>query len=379
MFPECFEIASLDVPLFPRFLLAQNPAKLSVSGPLGNYPTPVVRTSGLKLQGAELWIKNDGVTHPLYGGNKVRKLGPLLDIAARLGTRRIITAGGAGSHHVLATTLFARQQGIATAAVLCPQPRTDHAEKTLRCALAWGLEAIPVGSMTAVPYAVLDHWRSGDLVVPVGGWGVAATTGYVNAAHELVAQVVAGELPEPDVVVVALGSGGTAAGLLAGLVGSHLQTIVLGSSVAIRGSWLARQVVIPLAWQVSRGSGRPVSTRVLGKRLLIDTSRLGAGYGARGPETDIATSIGKDLGLTLDQTYTAKAFATALELVGYLGPASRTAVMRRQESLRNPWKQRPLRVLYWHTLAATPLEPLLAEGTDQPSLPRRLRMLLQGA
>jgi D-cysteine desulfhydrase len=350
-----------------------------MSGPLGNYPTPVFRPVGLKLQNAELWIKNDGVTHPRYGGNKVRKLGPLLERAEQLGALRILTAGGAGSHHVLATTFFARHRGIATAAVLCPQPRTEHVEQTLRCALAWGLEAIPVGSMAAVPYAVLDHWRSGDLVVPVGGWGVTATNGYWSAANELADQVARGELPEPDVIVVALGSGGTAAGLLAGLVGSKLGTLVLGASVAVRATWLARQLVIPLALQVSRSSGRPVSIPALKERLLIDTSRLGAGYGARGPGTDLATSIGKDLGLALDQTYTAKAFATALEIVGHPGVTSRTAVRRPQDSRLIRSKHRPFRVLYWHTLAATPLEPLLAEGPVRPSLPERLRMLLQGS
>ncbi len=41
--------------------------------------------------------------------------------------------------------------------------------------------------------------------------------GYVEAAIELAEQVGAGELPEPSHIVVALGSGGTAAGLLAGL------------------------------------------------------------------------------------------------------------------------------------------------------------------
>ncbi len=354
------------------------PRPLTVQRILGKFPTPIFRPNGLNLLEGELWVKNDGVTHPQYGGNKVRKLGPLLDLAEQRGVRRIITAGGAGSHHVLATTLFARQRGIRTTAILCPQPWTRHAELTLRCAVAWGLDPVPVGSMAAVPHAMLDRWQSGDLLVPVGGWGVVASSGYQCAATELATQVAAGALPEPDVLVVALGSGGTAAGLLAGLSQNPLQTRVVATSVAIRSRWLARQVVLPLAWHSTRSSGQPATWRSLSDRLCVDTSQLGAGYGAASRATAMATSVGKDIGLDLDQTYTAKAFATALELAGHPAFVSRTADRRHQESWRKSSKQRPFRVLYWHTLAATPLEPLLAEGPTDPALPERVRMLLHG-
>ena len=357
-----------------------NPPKTAVSTSLGEYPTPVFRTSGLVTRDdAELWVKNDGLTHALYGGNKVRKLGPILDRAERNRCGRIITAGGAGSHHVLATTLFARQRGISTAAVLCPQPWTEHAEQTLRCALAWGLEAIPVGSMAAVPRGVLENWRSGDLVVPVGGWGIGASRGYAQAAIELSEQIADGDLPEPDVIVVALGSGGTAAGLLAGLAHVGLRARVLATSVAVRGAWLASQLVLPLAWRIVRSAGWPVQYEELKRRLVIDTTRLGAGYGAPTRDGAAAISIGRSIGLELDPTYTAKAFVSALALVSTDSDPSRTAVTKLQESLRKTAKQRPLRVLYWHTLAATSLEPLLAEGPADPSLSGQLRMLLQGS
>jgi 1-aminocyclopropane-1-carboxylate deaminase/D-cysteine desulfhydrase-like pyridoxal-dependent ACC family enzyme len=92
----------------------------------------------------------------------------------------------------------------------------------------------------------------------------------------------------------------------------------------------------------------------------------------------MAMTIGEAEGIHLDHTYTAKAFATALELAGHSSAANRTAVTRLEVSLRNSRKAKPLRVLYWHTLAATPLGPLLARGPAGPALPERLRMLLQG-
>ena len=52
---------------------------------------------------------------------------------------------------------------------------------------------------------------------PVGGSSALGSVGWVGGGLEIAAQVAAGELPTPDRIYVALGSGGTAAGLLVGL------------------------------------------------------------------------------------------------------------------------------------------------------------------
>ncbi|MFN2167091.1 MAG: D-cysteine desulfhydrase, partial [Anaerolineae bacterium] len=42
--------------------------------PLASLPTPVQRMERLSAAaGADLWVKRDGLTHPVYGGNKIRK------------------------------------------------------------------------------------------------------------------------------------------------------------------------------------------------------------------------------------------------------------------------------------------------------------------
>ena len=53
-------------------------------------------------------------------------------------------------------------------------------------------------------------------VLRPGGSSPLGCVGYVEAAAELAEQVRAGDLPAPSHIVVALGSGGTAAGLAAG-------------------------------------------------------------------------------------------------------------------------------------------------------------------
>ena len=42
--------------------------------PLADLPTPLQRMERLSAEvGAEIWVKRDGLTHPVYGGNKIRK------------------------------------------------------------------------------------------------------------------------------------------------------------------------------------------------------------------------------------------------------------------------------------------------------------------
>jgi D-cysteine desulfhydrase len=325
-------------------------------GSIGTYPTPVERLSPLSTDRAELWVKRDDLTSPEYGGNKVRKLERIIAQARARGARRIVTIGAAGSHHVLATTYFGGKAGLEVEAVLVPQPRTPHVLEVLRASLAAGLKPIPVSSWAAVPFALSSRIRPGTDVVPPGGSSVAGSMGYVDAARELAAQVRGGALPEPDVCVVALGSGGTAAGLAAGLQAEGLATQVVGVCVA-SPRWLVRASV----WRLTRGCDRavakssatgPPSAASYG-RLIVDERFLGSGYGYPTDEGEAASRDAASAGLALDPTYTAKAFACALWYVR----------ARRAE-----------RVLYWHTLSSAPMSPLLAGAPD--ILPQELARLV---
>jgi 1-aminocyclopropane-1-carboxylate deaminase/D-cysteine desulfhydrase-like pyridoxal-dependent ACC family enzyme len=309
---------------------------------LGRYPTPVQHAAAASAPGCDLWVKRDDLTNEGYGGNKVRKLEPILAAALAAGARRLITVGAAGSHHVLATTYFGRRAGLEVEAVLVPQPRTPHVMEGLRADLALGLRVFPAASVAlAVPIALARAARAGTYAVAVGGSSVLGSSGYVRAARELATQVREGRMPEPDVCVVALGSGGTAAGLAAGFEAEGLRTRVVGVRVATPG-WLVRAS----AWLLARACARRAGVRAeratlsaMRARLAVDERFLGAGYGAPTEAGAEATRVaGEALGLELDPTYTAKAFASAL------------------------WHVRARRarhVLYWHTLSSAPMAPLL--------------------
>jgi D-cysteine desulfhydrase len=205
-----------------------------------------------------------------------------------------------------------------------------------------------------IPAVVAARVATGARFVPIGGSSVSGAMGYVDAAREVATQVRAGEAPEPDVCVVALGSGGTAAGLAAGFEAEGMKTRVVGVCVS-----QPRALVVFATRRLARACARRAGVRLTGSalrtRLAIDPRFLGAGYGHATADGDAATRAAAAAGLTLDATYTAKAFAAALWHVR---------------------ARRSKRVLYLHTLSSAPMEPLLAGARELEALDPALRALV---
>jgi 1-aminocyclopropane-1-carboxylate deaminase/D-cysteine desulfhydrase-like pyridoxal-dependent ACC family enzyme len=343
---------------------------------LGSYPTAVQHLTALSAPGCDLWVKRDDQTHPECGGSKVRKLERLLAIAQ--GSPRLVTVGAVGSHHVLATAYFGRRLQFEVEAVLFPQPSTAHALEVVRAALGAGLRPWPVSSVAHVPLAIVQRIARGCRWIPPGGSSVEGSMGYVDAARELAGQIRAGLMPEPDVCVVALGSGGTAAGLAAGFAAENLKTQVVGVCV-VSPVWLVRLVASTLAHACARRLGVRLTGVPHGgslhsrSRLVVDARFLGRGYGHASPEGQAALRLAEDkASIVVDPTYTAKAFASALSLVR---DTARGALVH--ELGRDALPNKPRCVLYWHTLSSAPMGPLLAGAPTEDALDPALRALLR--
>ena len=320
------------------------------------YPTPLERLDALSTPASGLWVKRDDLTHARYGGNKVRKLEHLLAEARARGAKRLVTIGAAGSHHVLATTLHGARAGFEVDAIMVAQPRTDHVVANLRAAIAAGVRVHPASSWAAVPWLVWRHLGKDAYFITTGGSNVAGSMGYVDAARELAAQVRAGAMPEPDLLVVTLGSGGTAAGLTAGLALEGMRTRVVAVAVATP-PWLLRLMALRLARRCVARAGGSASRASLAARFVLDAGYVGRGYGHATTWGARAIEVGarRDVGLLLDATYTAKTFAAALDLVA---------------TAKAPT------ILYWHTLSSAPLAPLLVGAPEEAAMEMRVRRLL---
>ncbi|MEO0575241.1 MAG: pyridoxal-phosphate dependent enzyme [Pseudomonadota bacterium] len=286
--------------------LAQKLARL----PLADLPTPLER---LESDGS-LWVKRDDLTHRVYGGNKVRKLEYLLADARQRGKENVVTFGGVGSNHALATALHATRNDLACTAMLMPQRMTDFVRGTLTRHQSNGTALTQYYFDREKRVASLRHLRDTSklAVVPMGGTSPLGSIGYVNAAFEIAEQWPAGS-PPPERIYLACGTMCTAAGLAVGMA-------MLG--------W-PTQIIAVRVIDVDECNERAIKTlcQKIWRRLkLADTTLpdiddpaanvqirhdyLGAGYADPTPAAKAAvTDAASRWRLSLESTYTGKAMA----------------------------------------------------------------------
>lgn len=325
-------------------------------------PTPVQPLERLAAERgiASLWVKRDDRCGPLYGGNKPRKLEWLLGAARARGRRTVMTFGGIGTHHGLATAICARDAGMRTLLILLPQPVTEHVRHCLLLDQAVGAELHYAASVAGVVVQGLRllaaHQRRGDrlAIIPTGGTSSVGAIGYVNAAFELAAQVRAGLLPEPYAIFVPLGSGGTVAGLVLGCRLAGLRSRVVGVLVTdilppspVRLAGLARRTL----HRLRRAAAEVPDFSVRAHHFSIERGYLGAGYGAPTADGLAAQRLLMECeGLALETTYTAKSMAALLALAA-----------------REPYRSQPL--LFWNTYSSVDLSALVPRLPDWHALP----------
>ncbi|KUN82951.1 1-aminocyclopropane-1-carboxylate deaminase [Streptomyces bungoensis] len=212
---------------------------MTSTGPLApRLPSPLqeVRDGRFARRGLRLLLKRDDLIHPELIGNKWRKLVP--NLAAARG-RELVTFGGAYSNHLRATAAAGRLLGLPTVGVVRGQELADRPlnPSLARCA-ADGMRLHFVDRATyrrkaepATLAALLRACGAEDAyVVPEGGSNTEAVRGCVALGEELRGRA--------GTVAVACGTGGTLAGLAAGLADGQR---ALGIPV-LRGGFLAADV-----------------------------------------------------------------------------------------------------------------------------------------
>lgn len=333
--------------------------------PLVNAPTPVERLENLSAQiGKEIWIKRDDKTSPIYGGNKPRKLEFILADASASGRKELVTGGGIGSNHTLATAIFGQRQGFKVALGLFSQPVTEHVRMNLLLDHAYGAEMIHFSSlMSAVLhyYLITRLQRPKAYFIPPGGSNPIGTLGYVDAALELVMQLESKAMPMPESIFVAAGTCGTVAGLLLGMKLANVKTRIIGVQVA-PNMFSNPKTVLNLARKTLKFMRRHDPTVPEVKLNLEDISfekgHFGKGYGYPTEAGKSAMRLIADTeGIQLDLTYTAKTFGALLEHV-------------KDSSTNGP-------VLFWHTFNSADLSPKLL-GVEPTSLPKELSSYFGG-
>lgn len=283
--------------------------------PLAHLPTPLEFLPRLSehLGGPRVFVKRDDQTGLAMGGNKARKLEYLCAEAQAAGADILVTGGGHQSNHVRMTAAAANRLGLSSHLVLGGDaPEAEAGNLLLDRVLGATVEFCGVEDYYEVEEAIeeaasrLEQEGRRPFVLPIGGASVTGALAYVEAADEVQRQL-AGAGETAQWVVVADGSGGTHAGLLAGL---PAEVRVVGVDVGTRPD--LDEYVPKRAEEVAVVAGRDTP---IGE-VVVDHDHFGKGYGNLNPETLDALRLAAALeGLLLDPVYTAKAMAALLTWV----------------------------------------------------------------
>ncbi|MCD6308986.1 MAG: pyridoxal-phosphate dependent enzyme [Candidatus Latescibacteria bacterium] len=297
--------------------------------PLGCFPTPVQRCRRLggRLGVDRLFIKRDDVSGTPYGGNKIRKLEFLLGEAVEQEKTAVLTYGGAGSNHALATAVYARQTGTKCIALLVHQLNARSVGRNLLMHLHLGTDLRFCRSFSSMRRKTLaENIRrrlvhgSTPYIIPMGGTSPLGAAGYVGAGLELAKQVDEGLLPEPDVAYLPLGTMGSAVGLALGFEAAGLRTrvaavrVVDGSLANWRNAARLFDETNAYIAALDGSFGRYEPTA---GRLTIVDDFFGGMYGRYTPEGAAAVRMMAETeGLRLEGTYTGKALAALVSHAG---------------------------------------------------------------
>lgn len=277
---------------------------------LAQLPTPLEAMNRFSawLSGPRVLVKRDDLTGLALGGNKARKLEYLCGEAQARGCDVLVTGGGAQSNHARMTAAAANRLGLdCHLAVGGKEPRVYSGNLLLDRVLGATLHFTGADSYYEVESAIeeVSARLAADgrrpFAMPIGGASVTGAAAFVDAADELLAQAERGGGEAVDWIVVADGSGGTHAGLVAGL-GDAAR--VLGVDVGTRPD--LDDVVPRLATEAAARTGRAAPR----DDLLIDHARFGEGYGAITEDAlEAIERVASLEGVILDPVYTGKAMA----------------------------------------------------------------------
>lgn len=161
------------------------------------------------------------------------------------------------------------------------------------------------------------YHKAGTRFVPFGASSPLGVLGHVNAALELAARVRAGEAPQPEAIVLPVGSACTIAGLLVGTGLAGWEVGLIGARCGPRAA-VTRSRILRLAGRTRLLVERLTGTRLPAldsHRFSLDHSAYGGAYGRPHPEAGrLAHAFRERTGAWMDPTYGAKALLAATQL-----------------------------------------------------------------
>ena len=197
-------------------------------------PVQEIKTDVLERASVRLLIKREDLNHPFVSGNKWWKLKYNLEEAIRLKHDALLTFGGAYSNHIFATAAAAFEMDMKSIGIIRGE-ETLPLNRTLTFAKEKVMRLHYVSRQEYRRQAEDDFTenlrkRFGDFYsIPEGGTNALAVKGCEEFAKKILIEI------EFNYLCLPVGTGGTMAGIVAGLGG---EKEVIGISILKKGEFL---------------------------------------------------------------------------------------------------------------------------------------------
>ncbi len=304
----------IDLSRFPRFTL------------LDPEPTPIQPLDNINRKLADegrrvrIFVKRDDLIPVGGGGNKLRKLEFLIGEAISQGADTIVTFGGRQSNHARQTAAAAARAGLACELILSrvvPRDDPDYdANGNVLLDAIFGATIHDLAAGDDAPAFARDREAAlraqgrRAYVAPSGGSSAVGCLGYVGCASEIALQSNHHAISFAQ-IVVAGGSNGTQAGLVAGFAAMGSDPRLVKSFTVLAPLETARAEVLQKA-QATAALLDPKLAITPGM-IAMDGAHRGKGYGIPTEGMRAAVELmARREGLLLDPVYSGKAFAGLL-------------------------------------------------------------------
>ena len=283
-------------------------------------PTPIEKMERLSdtLGGPEIYMKRDDFTGSEISGNKVRKLEFSIAEALDQGADMLITCGGMQSNHARATAVAAAKLGISSCLILSGTGKEQlNGNYFLDVLVGAKIKIVSpeqfhneIEAIFARTKEEMEQQGYKPYIIPLGASNGIGTFGYVKAMEEISRQ-------EKELginfnkIVVAVGSGGTYAGLLLGSRLNGQEKEIYGINVSQDADYFTNRIE-----EILREAQDYLEDKVNIKRsdIHILDGYVGPGYALNNSEQiESIKKVAQLEGIILDPVYTGKAMHGLIE------------------------------------------------------------------
>ena len=281
---------------------------------LANLPTKIEKLDRLSklTSGPDIYIKRDDYTGTEISGNKIRKLEFSVEEALNMGCDYLITCGGIQSNHARATVAVAVKMGMKAGLILRGKEDTEvDGNLFINKLLGADIRFITPEDYRNRRMEIMEVLKKEmelkgfkPYIIPEGASNGIGSFGYFNAMEEILTQEKEMGI-HFDGIFVAVGSGGTHAGLLLGSKIFGCKSQIYGINVCDDEKYFRNRI-----HEILIESNKYLETNIEFDKSEINIidGYVGRGYALSAPvELNFISDFAKLEGIILDPVYTGKA------------------------------------------------------------------------